>query len=117
MEIEELISYLNFSSIFWQLLTPIIFSIADILTGLIQAIINKNVDSTKMRNGLLHKTLILLVVILSFVCNFAFNLSIVSKVICTYVVIMETFSIMENLSKAGLDLGKITEILNIRKED
>lgn len=117
MDFNELLSNLNFTSSLWQLLTPIIFSMSDVITGLIQAIINKNVDSTKMRNGLWHKLLIVLVVILSFVTDFAFGLNFVSKIICTYVVLMELFSILENLSKAGLDFGKVTEILNLKGKE
>lgn len=111
MDINNLINYMNFSNIIWQILTPIIFSIADIITGFIQAVINKNVDSSVMRNGLLHKILIIIVIILSFVADLTFSLNFVSKIICGYVIIMETTSILENLKKSGVEVGKITEIL------
>ena len=42
---EEIIKTLSFSSIAWQVITPLIFSGLDILTGYIQAVINKKVDS------------------------------------------------------------------------
>jgi len=112
MEIEELFKNLNFSNVIWEILTPVIFSCADFVTGYIQAIINKNVKSSKMRVGLLHKVLIFLIIILSFVFSFAFNIPYVSNVICIYVVIMETTSIIENLKKAGIDTGKFGNILN-----
>ena len=115
MNIDELVTSLHFSSIFWQLITPIIFNVLDIVTGFIQAVINRNVDSSKMRVGLLHKILLIICVFLSFIIDLAFGLNIVSKVICTYIVIMELFSILENLTKAGINLGKITEILNIKE--
>lgn len=115
MDIQEIINTLNFSSIVWQIITPVCFSLADILTGFIQAVINKNVDSQVMRTGLLHKVLIILVIILSFVLDLAFNLNFISKIVCTYVVIMEIMSILENLQKAGIDLKKLGEILK-RKE-
>ncbi len=117
MEVNEIINNLNFSSIIWQILTPIIFSLADIITGFIQAVINKNVDSSKMRTGLLHKILIILIVLLSFVLDMAFSLTFVSKIVCGYVVIMEIMSITENLSKAGIDIGKLTDILKIKREE
>lgn len=111
MEIQEILQNLNFSSIAWQILAPCIFSLCDVLTGFIQAIINKELDSQIMRNGLLHKVLIIIIVLLSFVADLSFNLSFVSKIVCGYVILMETTSILENLKKAGVDIGKLTEIL------
>lgn len=111
MEIQEILQNLNFTSIAWQILAPCIFSLCDILTGFIQAIINKDVDSQIMRNGLLHKVLIIIIVILSFVVDLSFGLSFVSKIVCGYVILMEITSILENLKKAGIDLGKLADIL------
>lgn len=114
---EILINSLNFSNLIWQIVTPLIFSLADIITGYVQAIINKNIDSQKMRTGLLHKILIVLVIILSFIIQFTFNINYISSIVCLYVIIMETVSIFENLKKAGLDLGKLGEILKEKAEN
>lgn len=111
MEIQEILQNLNFSSIAWQILAPCIFSLCDVLTGFIQAVINKDVDSQVMRNGLLHKVLIIIIILLSFVADLSLNLSFVSKIVCGYVILMETTSILENLKKSGVDIGKLTEIL------
>lgn len=111
-DIKLIMETLNFSNMTWQILTPIIFSFCDIITGFIQAIINKDLDSTKMRNGLLHKILILVILILSFVLDTAFSLSICSKFVSIYIIIMELISIIENITKAGINMGKLTEILN-----
>ena len=111
MEIQEILQNLHFSSIYWQILAPCIFSLCDILTGFIQSIINKDVDSKIMRNGLLHKVLIIIIVILSFVASLTFNLCFVSQIVCGYVILMESISILENLKKAGVDVGKLTEML------
>ncbi|MBQ1198429.1 MAG: phage holin family protein [Spirochaetaceae bacterium] len=120
MEIYELIQELNFANLGWQIFTPLCFSLADYITGYIQALINKDVQSRKMRVGLLHKTLILLVIILSFVIDFAFNLKYVSSFVCIYVTLMEITSIFENLKKAGINLGKFgkaLEVTNATKKD
>lgn len=117
MELNEIIETLNFSSILWQILTPIIFSLSDVITGFIQAIINNNLDSKIMRQGLLHKCLIILVVILSFVVDKTFNLPLISKIVCIYVIVMETISIFENLTKAGLNFGKLTDLLKIKGKE
>lgn len=117
MELNEIIETLDFSSILWQILTPIIFSLSDVLTGFIQAVINNNLDSKIMRQGLLHKVLIILLVILSFVIDRTFTLPIVSKIVCIYIIIMETISIFENLTKAGLNFGKLTDLLKIKGKE
>lgn len=111
MEIYEIIKDLNFASVMWQILTPLCFSLADFITGYIQAVINHDVQSRKMRVGLLHKTLIFLVIILSFIIHLAFDLKYVSSFVCIYVTFMEIVSILENLKKAGLDTGKFGKTL------
>lgn len=117
MNIEQIINSLNFTTIFWQVGATLIFMVADIITGLVQAIINKNLDSQKMREGILRKALLILIVILSFVAQYTFNISAISKVVCLYLIIMEVISILENLKKAGVDLGKLGEILKIKSNN
>ena len=78
MDIKELVEILNFSNIGWQILTPVIFSLFDIITGVIQAIINHDLDSTKMRSGLLHKVLIIIVILMSFIIDITFKLNVIS---------------------------------------
>ena len=113
---EELLQNLQFSNAIWQIVTPLIFSCFDVITGYIQAIINKCPNSTKMRNGLLHKFLILLVLIISFVIEYAFNLHNISTIVCAYVCLMELTSILENLEKAGIDLKFLEKFINVEEE-
>ena len=111
IDIQEILQSLNFSNVAWQILAPLIFSLCDVLTGFIQAVINKEVDSQVMRTGLLHKVLIVIIILLSFIADLTFNLSFVSKIVCGYVILMESTSILENLKKAGIEVGKLTDIL------
>ena len=113
---ENLVQTLTFSSIAWQIIAPLIFSGLDILTGYIQAVINKNVDSKVMREGLLHKCLLIVAIIIGYVVEYAFGIKAVAQVITVYICVMEVMSIAENLKKAGLDLGKLGDILK-NKED
>lgn len=117
MNILEIVQNLNFTNLFWQIITPILFSLADIVTGYIQAVINKNVDSQKMRVGLYHKVLIILVLFLSFILGIAFDIMSIPSFVCVYVVIMELISIIENLKKAGIDVGWLSEIVKDKTED
>lgn len=113
MEIQEIIQQLDFSNLGWQIATPIIFSVADIITGFIQAVINNDVKSKIMRQGLLHKILIIIILLLSFIASASFNLSIISKFVSIYIILMETISIFENLAKAGIDFGELKKIFFI----
>ena len=115
MNLEEIISSLNFTNIFWQGGATLLFMIADIITGIIQAVINHELDSQKMREGLLRKIMLVLVVILGFIIQYAFNIPAISKIVCIYIILMEIISICENLKKAGVDLGKLGELL--KKKD
>lgn len=116
MELEQIFQNLDFSNIGWQIATPVIFSVADIISGFIQAVINDDVQSKKMREGLLHKTLVLLVLVLSFVASQTFNVDLISKFVSIYIIIMETISIFENIKKAGVDFDKLLNIF-IKKEN
>ena len=113
---EEFFKNLQFVNIGWQIITPLIFMVADVITGYLQAIINKNVDSSIMRKGLMHKIMLILIIILGFVIHFAFNFSSISIAICLYIVVMECSSILENLKKAGIEL-KILEFFNKEVEE
>ena len=117
MDLENIITSLNFTTIGWQIIAPILFMLFDILTGFIQAVINKNVDSSIMRKGLLHKVLLIIVMAASFILDFTFHLPVISKVICIYIIIMEIVSILENLEKAGFNVGKLKEIFKGKEEE
>ena len=117
MNLEQIINSLNFTTIFWQGGATLIFMIGDIISGLIQAIINKTLDSQKMREGILRKALLILIVVLSFVIQYAFNIPAVSKIVCIYIILMEVISIFENLKKSGLDLGKLGDLLKIKSDN
>lgn len=114
---EELLNNLQFSNIIWQIITPLIFSGLDILTGYIQAVINKDIDSKVMREGLLHKCLLIVALVIGYVVQYAFNLNFVAQAITIYICIMEVMSILENLKKAGLDLGKLGDILKDKNKE
>lgn len=117
MNLEQIINSLNFTTIFWQAGATLLFMVADIISGIIQAVINKRLDSQKMREGILRKALLILVVILSFIAQYAFNIPAISKVVCIYIILMEIISIFENLKKAGVDLGKLGELLKIKSDN
>lgn len=114
---EEFFMNLQFTNIIWQIVTPLVFSLADIITGYIQAVINKDVQSQVMREGLLHKMLLIVILILSFIMQFAFGLKCISIVVCLYICLMETTSILENLQKAGIEIKIINFLKGSEKDE
>lgn len=114
--VNQLVNSLNFVNIFWQIGTPIIFIICDVVAGVLQAIVNQNMDSQKMREGLIHKALIIMILILSFAIQYTFNLGIISKFVCIYIIVMEIISIFENLNKVGIDLFGSSRIIKEKSD-
>lgn len=113
---EELLRNVSFSTPMWQIIAPFIFILVDIVSGYVQALINKKVDSKIMREGLLHKFLLVLVICVGYVIQFAFNLNFVAPAITIYICTMELMSFLENIKKAGVNLGKLGDILKNNKE-
>lgn len=89
------------------------FILADVVTGILQAVYNKDINSTKLRQGLYHKLSEVLAVVFSagieYACDYI-DLGIeppVLKIVATYICIMELVSILENLCEVNPRLAKL----------
>ena len=89
----------------------------DVITGLIQAKINRNINSKKIGDGILKKVQILLVLIVIVPLTIVLP-NVVSTTVIIGIYLLETYnelvSINENLKHAGIDtnlLGPITKLL------
>lgn len=87
------------------------FIVADYLTGVIQAVKNKELDSAKMRLGLWHKTGFIGAMALGYACQLAVNYDLMPSSfnavfggVCVYVIITEAISIFENLCDLSPEL-------------
>lgn len=60
---EELMLHMSFSNLGWKIALPLLMILIDVLSGLIQALINDDFNSATMRKGLYHKILELLVIL------------------------------------------------------
>lgn len=86
------------------------FIVLDFVTGMVKAFSTHTFSSTKMREGLWHKTSLVLVVILGILVDYAqgyLDLGIslpVAGAVCTYISLMEISSILENVCKIYPDL-------------
>lgn len=90
----------------------LIFIVLDFVSGIIKAIKEQNLDSTKMREGLFHKLGFILAIILAIAIEYAmlhmelgFTLPIADGV-CIFIVLTEIVSILENICGINPQLNK-----------
>jgi toxin secretion/phage lysis holin len=97
----------------FNIVIPVIacaFILMDIVTGIVQAIANKELESGKMRSGLYHKLAFIFAMVLGYLCEFAcgymelgFAIPLATPV-CVYVCLTELVSIVENIIKLNPEL-------------
>lgn len=87
----------------WVYIVTALFIVLDLVTGIVKAFKNKAYTSTTMREGLYHKCGSVLCVVFGILVDYAqklidigINIP-VANAICTYIVVMEIGSIIENL--------------------
>lgn len=99
--------------------------IIDVITGVIFAILTKSLNSIKMRQGGLHKITEVIAVIFSAYAEHSMDMLNINvgfsifKIVCSYLIIMECISIIENLGKMNPNVfpKKISKFFEkIRKE-
>lgn len=96
---------LNFTADYWILLLPCIFMACDILSGYLKAVYNKKFESSVMRKGLMHKSGELIVLLLFIVAQLGLGLpDYICKFISLYIIVMEAYSICENLNNIGVKI-------------
>ena len=95
------------------------FIVIDYITGLIVAFINKEVDSKIGFKGILKKSLILIVLIVSVLLDRLLASEWTFRtVVCYFFIGNEGWSILENVGKAGLPLpNKLMDILQQLKQE
>lgn len=97
------------------------FVVMDLVTGVLQAVANKTLDSTKMRAGLWHKCGFIMIVILASLVEWAmqfvdigFTLPLFVPV-CVFLILTEIVSIFENVCKLSPELAnsKLAQLFNV----
>lgn len=83
--------------------TILAFQLMDIVSGLLAAVKTKAVSSSKMKAGIFNKFGEILVMIVTFILKPATGVDLTVAVL-TYYVFMEGVSVLENLSKAGINI-------------
>lgn len=91
----------------WSIIMACLMMLADIAVGFVGAAVRHDVSSTKMREGIGHKVMVLVLIAVAYLLGV--GLGHVSgieaeipstEVVCWYVVVMELASILENVSLA-----------------
>ncbi|UWI18481.1 MAG: holin family protein [Bacteriophage sp.] len=106
----------------WAIVACLVMMVFDIITGFIAAWENKNINSTKMREGLFHKGTLILLIILAWICELFVmhvpELGISVPLVipaCVIIFAMELVSITENVAEANPDLkgSKLLQLFKI----
>lgn len=105
--IKELLENFHFTNELWAVMIPIILMGIDILTGIINAWIKKELKSSKLREGLAKKFGEISVIVIGEIFVIGFGLSnFLADGISLYLIIMELISVCENLEKIGVPIPK-----------
>ena len=108
----QMLGFLSISTVdMWAMGGACALMVLDIIAGLLRAIMQGEFSSSKMREGLGHKAVCLLVIMLAVVMQ-ALALHITrmpafpaTAIVCTYIIIMEVGSIWETAALAYPALG------------
>ena len=95
----------------WAVMAALIMMVMDIITGFAGAVVTGTISSTKMREGIGHKAMLVLLVVLAVLVQ-TFSLHIgdmgwsipLIVPVCVYIVVMEVASVVENCVSAYPDL-------------
>lgn len=89
------------------------FMVIDVFTGVLKAVKNKELNSTKAREGIYKKASFILFIAFGYLADYAmdyvnmgFNLP-AGATICTLIIVTEAISVLENLGQINHDLVKL----------
>lgn len=90
----------------WGIALACTMMAADMIAGFIAAAINRELSSSKMRKGLLHKALMLILIFACLAIEIGISHTVAlpydvptCEAVCGYIVIMELISVLENIAK------------------
>lgn len=103
------------------------FMMIDVFTGILKAVKNKELSSTRAREGIYKKASFILFIAFGYLADYAmeyvdlgFNFP-AAATICTLIILTEAISVLENLGQINPDLVKLVapflSALNSKKEE
>lgn len=110
---------------FYPVFLALVFNLFDLVSGVVCAVKNKNLHSSKLRDGLFKKVGFIMCYFLAFIVDdygslIGFNLTVkIMPIIIFYVCSTEAVSIIENICKINSDLlpEKLINLFNLDKEN
>ena len=102
----------------WFILLPLILEVLDVITGYLNAWINDDIQSKKMREGLGKKVGELVYCSVALLINILFNIPSISYFITGYICFMEIMSLAENCDKLGVPMPNVLKkkVNNLEEE-
>lgn len=95
----------------WSIAAALVMMVMDIVTGFAGAVVTHSVSSKKMREGIGHKVMLILTIMLAVLVQIFSthigDLGIVVPLIlpaCIYIIVMEITSVIENITSAYPEL-------------
>lgn len=91
----------------WAIAAALVMMLFDVVSGFVGAVVRGDVSSTKMREGIGHKAMLILLVVLAiFVQTFTLHIGDMGWTVplitpvCVYIIVMEVASVTENVVDA-----------------
>lgn len=110
----------------WGIVLACVMMVADVVVGFITAVINEELSSIKMREGLLHKVLMLILIFVCLVIEIGISHAVAlpydvptCEVVCGYIVVMELISVLENIGNGYPELkdSALFKLFNLGNKD
>ena len=110
----------------WGIALACVMMVADLVVGFIVAVINEELSSNKMREGLLHKVLMLILIFVCLAIEIGISHTVAlpydvptCEVVCGCVVVMELISVLENIAKGYPELkdSALFKLFNLGDKD
>lgn len=108
---------------YYSIVIALVFNALDLLTGIVASVKNKEVKSSKLRDGLFKKVGFMFCYFVGWLVDtqgyrVGFNITNVLPIILLYACTTELVSIIENICKINPDIlpEKLLEIFNLKKD-
>ena len=105
-------------NVIWFIALPLILCVLDVITGYLNAWIENDIQSKKMREGLGKKVGELVYCSVALLINLIFSLPSISYFITGYICFMEIMSLAENCDKLGVPMPNVLKkkVNNLKDE-
>lgn len=117
--LQEVANIIHFSNAWYILIVPLVLAGFDFLTGFIKAWKEKDIQSSKLRDGISKKFGEMIIIIICLFLQYSIGMpKEISVFVAIYVGVTELISIAENLARIGVHVPKwITDRLKNIAED